>query len=110
MLTTIQTSYTQPTQCHKFQKCNAPICPLDSDWQKRVMLNEDAVCFYLTESVKEGARAVFERAGLGELFHILVQMRSPISTSYPRIRRGLERSVLTGSRMSRFASNGDGNG
>lgn len=65
------------------------------------MLGEDPTCFYMTESVKDGARTVFERAGLGGLFNILVLVRPSISFSYPRIRRSLERAELTGSRMAR---------
>lgn len=41
--------------CPKFDKCFAPICPLDRQWRKRVYLSEDRMCFYLLESQKAGA-------------------------------------------------------
>jgi len=36
-----------PDTCPKFDSCSAPICPLDPDWNKRVMLRDERVCFYL---------------------------------------------------------------
>ena len=40
--------------CPRFDKCSAPICPLDPKWRERAHLSEDRLCFYLCESVKPG--------------------------------------------------------
>jgi hypothetical protein len=88
------------TQCPKFQGCNATICPLDADWHKRSNLSEDATCFYLTESVKHGAEAVFKGAGLTQLFEVMQRLTPAIADKHSRIRRALERAKLTSSRMA----------
>lgn len=96
------------TSCPKYQTCNAPVCPVDPDWHKRSNCSEDPTCFYLTESVKHGAQAVFEGAGLGELFAEIHRQAQPISDRHPRIRRALERAKETGSRMARgFSKKGN---
>jgi hypothetical protein len=38
--------------CPNWELCNAPICPLDADWQKRNMVRGEAVCRYLREYAK----------------------------------------------------------
>ena len=95
-----------PESCPKFLKCNAPICPLDAEWRKRILLREDPTCFYLTESVKNDAASVFQVAGLGELYAALVRVSKLITARHPRIHSALERSKLTGSRMTRFPNGG----
>lgn len=100
---TLQTRYISYEHCPKFEKCNAPICPLDPDWRKRVLFSEDATCFYLTESVKHGAETVFQGAGLGELYEVIVRVTPDITARHTRIQKALERAKLTGSRMTRSA-------
>jgi hypothetical protein len=89
--------------CLKWEKCNAPICPLDPDWNKRVFNSEDAVCFYMTEAVKTDAQATFERRGHVELFKLMSESIQPISARWATISARLERSKLSGSRMAREA-------
>jgi len=91
-----------PESCPRFLKCNAPICPLDADWKKRILRSEDSTCFFLTESVKHGAQTVFERAGLKELYPAMVFAYPSIAAQHQRIQKALERAMLTGSRMTRF--------
>jgi hypothetical protein len=54
--------------CPKYKFCNAPVCPLDPAWARRLNSNEDPTCFYLCESVKDGSEALFQGAGLEELY------------------------------------------
>jgi hypothetical protein len=98
---TKETGRTGATLCSKWEKCNAPICPLDPGNLKRVMLNEDAVCFYLSEAVKTDAEAIFRGAGRRELYELVSQAIPPLSARWGRIRRALERAKLNGSRMTR---------
>jgi hypothetical protein len=93
--------YTCCNQCPKFNICNAPICPLDEHWRKRKLTNGDSTCYYLTESVKRGAGAVFEGAGLGLLLQQIVAARQSIIDTHPRIKIALQRASLSGSRMTR---------
>jgi hypothetical protein len=87
--------------CPKFQSCNAPICPIDPAWTQRLNLREDPTCFYLSESVKHGSQASFERAGLGKLYEGIHGVTPAIARRHPRIKSALERAQYTGSRMAR---------
>ena len=87
--------------CPKFHTCNSPICPLDKDWRKRVNDINDSICYYLIESVKEGAQARFEGALLGELYQVIVSVRGEISKHFKRIKKKLEVAENTPSRMQR---------
>lgn len=88
--------------CPKFNTCNAPICILDKDWELRPHLKEDACCFYLLESQKDGAEAIFRGAGLDELYEIATSLSEDISSRQAPIRRCMARAKTTPSRMIRF--------
>lgn len=87
--------------CPKWHNCSAPICPLDAKWANRSIQSEDAICFYLSEAVKDGAAVRFEGAGLGEMFRQVTKVLPELVSSSGRIRRTLERASLNGSRMDR---------
>lgn len=92
-----------PSACPKWDKCNAPLCPLDSDLSKRVMRSDEPVCYYLTEAVKLDAEAIFRRRGRMELFEVVSNLIPVISSRSGRIRLALERARTTGSRMATVA-------
>jgi hypothetical protein len=87
--------------CPKWHSCSAPACPLDSLWAKRTTQSDDPVCFYLSESVKDGAEARFERAGLGEMYRRIGEVAPKLVLASTRVGRALERARLSGSRMDR---------
>ena len=87
-------------QCPKFQHCNAPICPLDTEWHKRRHFCGERVCFYLIEAKKQGAKANFERSGLGYLFEPIVSLTPVITDKFTAIKKALEKAALTSSRMT----------
>ena len=89
------------SDCPKFQSCNAPVCPIDLAWAHRFNHKEDPTCFYLSESVKDGSQALFQGAGLGELYEVMHRVTPAIAKQHPRIKRALERAQQTGSRMAR---------
>ena len=60
-----------PSACPKWERCNAPLCPLDPDLFKRMMRNDEPVCYYLTEAVKPDAEAIFMGRGRTELFEVV---------------------------------------
>ena len=90
------------SDCPKFQSCTAPICPVDSAWVQRFNHKEDPTCFYLSESVKHGSKALFQGAGLEELREGIHRLSPAIAKRHPRIQRALERAKQTGSRMARL--------
>jgi hypothetical protein len=99
--TQVYTPVVTPSTCPKFHTCNAPICPLDKEWVKRVNQVHDPVCYYLIESVKEGSPVNFERALLGELYQVIVRVRGDISKHFKRIKKKLDAAAKTTSRMER---------
>ena len=89
------------SSCPKYQKCNAPICPLDEDWRKRACLPEDSACYYLIESVKDGAKTHFEEAQLEELYECITKVREDIAKHFKRIAKKMQLASKTSSRMAR---------
>lgn len=97
--------------CPKWGKCSAPACPLDADWHKRALLNDDPVCYYMTEAVKPRAKELFQVAGKEELYVKVSALVPLMSARWARIRRALERSRTKGSRMAtELPQKGHGNG
>ena len=92
-----------PSACPKWERCNAPLCPLDPGVFTRMMLNDEPVCFYLTEAVKVDAEAIFRGRGREELFAVVSTLIQPMSSRRGRIRLALERAKSTGSRMATIA-------
>ena len=88
-------------QCPRFHKCSAPICPLDTNWEQRIYLRGESVCFYLHEYVKNGGKA---RLG----GHISEKHLEAIEKCYPKIinrfgdiKRRLKRSAKSGYRIGK---------
>ena len=91
---------TASDHCPKWEKCKAPICPLDPDWEKRKMMPDESICFYQSEAMKADAKANFEMRGAGELFDLVSGPIPAMSAKWARIRLGLARAKPTGSRMT----------
>lgn len=47
--------------CPLYDKCSAPICPLDPKWHRRSHDSSDSICRVLTESAKPGADERFKK-------------------------------------------------
>ena len=86
--------------CPKWEKCSAPVCPLDPDWKKRTFISEDACCFYLQEAAKSGAKARFALHGHGKLFDAIADIGPAIITRHRIIAGRVERATVTGRRMN----------
>jgi hypothetical protein len=70
--------------CPKFSRCNASICPLDGEWDRRKMLDNEPLCFYLLEHAKEGSKARFEERGLRELYEVIDRVLPEQSSKWGR--------------------------
>jgi hypothetical protein len=82
------------SDCTHFDKCSAPVCPLDSNWRERTHRAEDRVCLFLSEAVKPGAVNRIP----AELLDSAVRMAS--DPSLPgTIKRKLRVSAATASRI-----------
>lgn len=43
-----------PESCPRFDRCSAPLCPLDLQRDRRTYLNGEPTCLYLREWTKQG--------------------------------------------------------
>lgn len=89
--------------CPRWEKCNAPICPLDAAWHQRKMQDGEPVCFFLIEAVKVDGEANFHRRGWGYLYRPMVTLGPIIAARWGRVARALQRAPLSGSRLARIA-------
>ena len=86
--------------CPRFERCSAPICPLDADWRKRRHVQGERVCGLALEAVKPNAKAVFSGAGMDNLFPVVVGAIPEISQRWGAIRHALERAQQAASKMA----------
>lgn len=85
-----------PEDCPKFLTCSAPICPLDSNFRKRVHLERERICIYLREAAKPISRLP-ETPSLP--WQLIIANHRPICDTFGPIRRGLAVSAKTRSRL-----------
>lgn len=89
------------SNCPHWQKCSAPICPLDSDIHDRRHLRGEPICFYLREYVKTSGKARIRGRLTTEYAEAIGRVYPRVIARWPDIRRQLERSAKTGSRLGR---------
>jgi hypothetical protein len=84
--------------CPRFERCSAPICPLDPDWKLCVYRKSEPICFYLREYVKPGGKARFQGCIAIQIFEVIQEHLEALCHRYAPLRRALERAKRTGSR------------
>lgn len=85
--------------CPKFDSCSAPICPLDRDYQSRLYLDGEPVCFYMMEYVKPSGEANLRGAIGGIDTQLIAEATLSPKCSYGPIKKRLERASRTPSRL-----------
>lgn len=90
------------SDCPKYNKCSAPICPLDPDWKKRSMAKDERVCFYLREAVKEGAQQRFSGGIAEEIYRQAVSLLPQMVIHVNYLQKRLQKAQETGSKMGHF--------
>ncbi len=93
--------------CPRFDRCSAPICPVDPDWKLRVYRKGEPICFYLLEYVKPDAEAQFQGSIGVQIYAAIKKHLDAISHRYAPLSRALERAKRTGSRMTTFKQTRD---
>jgi hypothetical protein len=93
-----------PASCSRFDKCNAPICPLDPHWQLRRHLDNEPVCGLLLELAKDGGEATLRACVPGEVASTVVTVAPDILRAHGPVRRACERAIKSGSRLRNFAA------
>ena len=87
--------------CPKFDHCSAPICPIDPEWQKRVHIKGDPVCFYLRQHAKDplwGQKAGSVASKLidkvGEVYLEVAARYGPLKTALVRAEKSPVKGFL----------------
>lgn len=86
-------------QCPKFNKCNAPVCPLDAKSIKIKHISGDKCCVYLLETAKTDAKANFMRAGLSNVYEAIEVVKAEVLSSSATIKWAYLRAASTPSRL-----------
>ena len=86
-------------KCPRFNKCDAPLCPIDPEWRKRKMLKNERVCHYLTEVTKEGAFVRYIYRPDADLYHKASEEIVAMREAFPVLDKRLEKSSRFGSRI-----------
>ena len=89
----------QMSDCPKFKRCSAPLCPLDADWGMRTYRKGEPICFYLLEYVKVGARGRFQGCIPTQFYKVIGECIDDVCYRYAPLRKALERAKRTGSRI-----------
>jgi len=84
--------------CPKFDKCNAPVCPLSDI--ATAHLRGEPICFYLREYVKQGGKARLRGYVSGKMLDRLDVVLPEILARHGDIRRRLNISAQTGSKIN----------
>lgn len=84
--------------CPRFDRCNAPICPLDPSWEKARYLSGEPVCRWMLELAKEGGTAEISRTLVGEIAAVVREVSPRIINATPALARRIERAALSPSR------------
>ena len=90
----------QTHQCPKYRHCNAPICPLDPEWHKRTYLKGEAVCFYMLEVQKPGAKCRFQGTIEVQIYRAIRGVVEAMQCRYGPLRNRLDRAKRTKPRMA----------
>ncbi len=84
-------------ECPKYDRCSAPACPL---WDiNTTHLKGERVCFYLREYVKQGGRAKLLGVLPREMVNQIAEVLPVIISRHSDIKKQLNRSALTGSKI-----------
>jgi hypothetical protein len=85
--------------CPRFDRCSAPICPLDTDWKVRPYRKGEPICFYLLEYVKPNAKTQFQGSIEVRIYKAIQTSVEAMSHRYAPLCRALQRAKRTGSRL-----------
>ena len=78
--------------CPKYNHCDAPLCPLDPEWKRRKMIQDENLCHYLCEASKHGAKARFAGRHDEDIFLIALGLSEEMKKYSKALNRGLERA------------------
>ena len=75
------------SDCTRFEACSAPICPLDSNWDLKIYIKGESICYYLKkyplEALKGGCIAEQYGLEIGRVGVDILDRYSPIKRRVP---------------------------
>jgi hypothetical protein len=89
--------------CPRFDFCNCPVCPLDTNWQSQRHLSGEPVCRWLREAVKSGSEPVLKRALPDELVAHVIAVANSLITRKGSLKSSLERAASSKSKSQVIA-------
>ncbi len=78
--------------CHKWNSCNAPVCPLDPNWHAHRHLAGEPVCLWLRESVKNDGERVLRQSLTGVNVEKVVAVKKILYARGGELKFRLERA------------------
>ena len=85
--------------CPRWDRCSAPICPMDENWRQRKHIANDPICFYLRERCKPNGQAIIGQVLQMRARDTIEENYLAIMEAHGDIRRACKRSSANGSRI-----------
>ena len=82
-------------QCPRFDRCCAPICPIDTDWRKRVHRKGESVCAYLRRYAKDPLWGQKQGSVPTELWLKVVEVYPQVIARYAPLKKTLKRASVS---------------
>ena len=77
-------------QCPRFDRCCAPICPIDTDWRERVHRKGEPVCAYLRRYAKDPLWGQKQGSVPTELWLKVVEVYPQVIERYAPLKKTLK--------------------
>ena len=90
----------KPGDCKNFDRCNAPVCPFDSQWRQCQHLDGERVCHWLSEYSKQDGPARVRAVLPTEHGEAVAEAHAVIVSSPGLLPGRLARASQTGSRIA----------
>ena len=78
--------------CPRFDHCCAPICPIDTDWRKRVHRKDEPVCAYLRRYAKDPLWGQKQGVVPTELWLKVAEVYPQVIARYAPLKKTLKRA------------------
>ena len=88
--------------CPRWDRCSAPLCPLDPEWRRRTMQPSESTCAYLRELAKPDGRATLARCLPSDMVDRLALTAPAMIATVGPLRRALRRVSGRPSRLASF--------
>ena len=89
--------------CPRYDRCSAPVCPLDPDWRLRSHLKGEPVCGLLLEFSKTDGEATLRGFLPAQVAQVAITLAPALLARHAPLRKAWEKASKTGSRLALLA-------